>query len=515
LACTEGDLCVAGACAGQPVVCNDGLTCTADSCDTATGECLYTPQHALCNDQNPCTDDLCVPGVGCVYTPDNTNVCADELFCNGVELCIKGTCKGGQLPCGDSIDCTADSCNEAKDVCVHVPDDSLCQDALVCNGIEYCDRTKGCKPRPPVVCNDGVACTIDVCVEPGGTCTYTPGDTSCQDDLFCNGEEVCHPTHGCLPGTPVDCDDGALCSTDECNESTDVCDNHCDVPDLTCTDQVFECDNVGEFLPPVIDDDCSENPVATCTEIITPGKLPQERKITRSCSFTNDCSSTGTCQQVINVQDTTPPEIICPPDRSFECDGIGDSGQPIVSDNCDPDPQVTVEVETIEGDCTPNVAGIGVPPKLIKINTFTATDGGATMTATGDATGNVSICEQRIEIVDTHGPLFVDCPASVSGCVDQPLVFVPPSCTDTCGSCLVTCTRSDGLPLAAPVTPGLTISCTSRDECNNASAPCTVSVDTINCDEIPALSLWGLAILALLLMIAAKLRFSRNTLLNT
>jgi len=73
----------------------------------------------------------------------------------------------------------------------------------------------------------------------------------------------------------------------------------------------------------------------------------------------------------------------------------------------------------------------------------------------------------------------------------------------------VNCTRSDGLPLAAPVSDGLTISCTSLDECNNVSAPCTVSVDTINCDEIPTLSHWGLAILAMLLLIAAKLRFVR------
>jgi hypothetical protein len=41
-ACTSGDVCGGGACAGSPVDCNDGFACTADSCDPIAG-CVNKP----------------------------------------------------------------------------------------------------------------------------------------------------------------------------------------------------------------------------------------------------------------------------------------------------------------------------------------------------------------------------------------------------------------------------------------------------------------------------------------
>lgn len=40
--CTAGDMCLAGSC-GRPVMCDDLDTCTLDSCDPATGQCLLQP----------------------------------------------------------------------------------------------------------------------------------------------------------------------------------------------------------------------------------------------------------------------------------------------------------------------------------------------------------------------------------------------------------------------------------------------------------------------------------------
>ena len=42
-------------------------------------------------------------------------------------------------------------------------------------------------------------------------------DADCDDGLFCNGAETCDTGTGeCLPGTPVDCDDGVGCTVDAC-----------------------------------------------------------------------------------------------------------------------------------------------------------------------------------------------------------------------------------------------------------------------------------------------------------
>jgi len=48
-----------------------------------------------------------------------------------------------------------------------------------------------------------------------------PDDSACDDGLWCNGQEVCDPELGCLPGTPPDC------SPYECDETSDQCLSTC------------------------------------------------------------------------------------------------------------------------------------------------------------------------------------------------------------------------------------------------------------------------------------------------
>ena len=53
-ACTQSDVCENGVCLGaNPVVCDDGIACTDDTCVTATGACQYTvktcPSGWTCN----------------------------------------------------------------------------------------------------------------------------------------------------------------------------------------------------------------------------------------------------------------------------------------------------------------------------------------------------------------------------------------------------------------------------------------------------------------------------------
>lgn len=69
--------------------------------------------------------------------------------------------------CDDGIDCTADTCERSTGLCDHRPDHESCHDALRCNGYEFCDAMLGCQPGiPNQDCNDGIACTIDLCIEP-------------------------------------------------------------------------------------------------------------------------------------------------------------------------------------------------------------------------------------------------------------------------------------------------------------------------------------------------------------
>ena len=94
-ACNGAETCVALTCqAGTPLVCNDGNPCTTDTCNQASG-CVATPvangtscsdgdacdgvelcqagacapgTPLVCNDGLACTSDTCAPVSGCVYT---------------------------------------------------------------------------------------------------------------------------------------------------------------------------------------------------------------------------------------------------------------------------------------------------------------------------------------------------------------------------------------------------------------------------------------------------------------
>ncbi|MCB9739712.1 MAG: SMP-30/gluconolactonase/LRE family protein, partial [Deltaproteobacteria bacterium] len=69
-ACTVGDVCdLAGQCGGKGKTCDDSSPCTDDACDPATGDCVYKNLNKACDDGDACTKgDVCVGGA-CVSGP--------------------------------------------------------------------------------------------------------------------------------------------------------------------------------------------------------------------------------------------------------------------------------------------------------------------------------------------------------------------------------------------------------------------------------------------------------------
>jgi hypothetical protein len=149
--------------------------------------------------------------------------CEDGLFCNGQELCVEGVCVEGESPdCSDGIYCTTDSCDEERRGCRHDPNHSVCDDGLFCTGQEVCQSGLGCvSGHSP--CDDGIECTVDICEEGDpGDCRVVLVDAACQDDVFCNGAEVCDPDRGCVAGGDP-CDDPFECTTSLCFEDERRC----------------------------------------------------------------------------------------------------------------------------------------------------------------------------------------------------------------------------------------------------------------------------------------------------
>ncbi|MEZ4300061.1 MAG: hypothetical protein R3B70_34255 [Polyangiaceae bacterium] len=192
----------------RPVTCNDGITCTIDTCNPADGTCTFTPNNAACS---------------------------GSFACNGAETCSPQTgCMQGVAPnCDDGVACTDDFCFEPDGSCFHSPQNNLCSDGQLCNGIEQCTPT-GCQAGAPFVCpSDGVACTEDICDPVQNTCVYTP-----HNDL-CNCGETCNAALGGC---------GNFCTVSTCQGKVYAC-GDCVDNDMDCaidsadTQCLGPCDN--------------------------------------------------------------------------------------------------------------------------------------------------------------------------------------------------------------------------------------------------------------------------------
>jgi hypothetical protein len=153
--------------------------------------------------------------------------CDDGSFCNGMELCLASICSAGtSVVCDDDVSCTSDFCDEPSDSCIHEPNDALCADDTVCNGIEICSATSGCVSGTPPNCDDGSVCTTDDCDALAG-CTNTP--LTCNDQNACTAD-ACDPLTGCA-STTITCSDGDACTADSCDSAAG-----CAFTPVTCSD---------------------------------------------------------------------------------------------------------------------------------------------------------------------------------------------------------------------------------------------------------------------------------------
>ena len=96
-ACTVFDACFSGTCTGQPQSCDDGVSCTHDTCNPATGQCAIVPDDGQCP-----AGATCQPGIGCecpVGMADCNGTCvdlqSDASHCGACNTFCPGVCSAG------------------------------------------------------------------------------------------------------------------------------------------------------------------------------------------------------------------------------------------------------------------------------------------------------------------------------------------------------------------------------------------------------------------------------------
>ena len=230
--------------------------CTPDPCSASGQACrvdgsgeaeCYVP---TCDDSNPCTDDSFEGGT-CVFTPRGDGTACSTTLCITGQTCTGIVCGGGgATDCDDGNACTVDSCDDVTgcesttdvnlvpddgvgctaDSCAtgfpeHVADDTRCDDAAWCTGVEMC------APSAPGA--DAAGCVVsDVPSAPGvdGPCGSwrcdEPSDrfvldalgagTSCNDGLACTTADQCDGSGACRGSVTATCgtsDPGDTCAS--------------------------------------------------------------------------------------------------------------------------------------------------------------------------------------------------------------------------------------------------------------------------------------------------------------
>ncbi len=135
-------------------------------------------------------------------------------------------------------------------------------------GMSEVDPTLGGPCSVDAQCDDGLACTFDACDAGLGRCRFVPDDSACQNGVVCDGQEICSNKNGCIAGEPKTCTDGSPCTIDTCDEATGSCttekrdadadgdpDLHCGGGD--CDDEApLVSSTQSEVCANSIDDDC-------------------------------------------------------------------------------------------------------------------------------------------------------------------------------------------------------------------------------------------------------------------
>ena len=481
--CSADDACADGACkAGVAVKCDDNNPCTTDSCDAKVG-CKYVANDATCNaDGNACTvgdqclDKICVAGklkacndnelctkdtcdpvsgdCGFASKPLEGQACdADGSNCTPEDLCVAGTCEAGKvLDCDDKNSCTIDKC-DAKSGCGHIANALPCDaDGDACTQNDQCDN-KVCTAGAKKSCDDGDACTSDVCdkatakcgnpaiIGCGGNCAkdvdcddsnpctddscvsakcvHKTNAASCDDGSKCTSADAC--TSGKCTGTALKCDDANACTDDVCDAKLGCAPTNnsapCDDGDSCTTGDACAGGKCANGKPKVCDDgdQCTKD---TCNPADGTCKFIGIAGCGVYCAKAVDCDDKNTCTdescqggKCVSINNT----IACDdtnPCTSPDVCGSGKCNSGAVK-NCNDNNQCT------DDSCD---AKTGACVNLGKAATSTCNDNNACTAGdncSGVGIGGAPVCTGVAKNCDDANACTTDtCNAASAGCVN-------------------------------------------------------------------------------------------------
>jgi hypothetical protein len=305
----------------------------------------------------------------------------------------------------------------------------------------------------------------------------------CDDDVTV----TCNPPSGTVLPVGITC---ITCTaTDDANNSTS-CEFCVTVTnkgplEIVVSDNItVECTSssgaIVDYPIPTVSETCEDNATIECTP--ASGSLFPMGTTTVTCTASEGSGSIiaqGTF--TVTVEDTKPPDIICPSDKIVECEtlqGTAVDFSVTATDTCDPAPVIA---------CNPPSGTVFAPGS-------TTVECSAT-----DATGNQSLCTFTVSVIDTQPPI-ISCPADIRKECEAPTgtpVTFAVDAIDACGAPVdeLVCTPASGSVFAPGIT---TVTCRATDGSGNSSEcdftitvvdttppeiTCSQDCVTIECDQ--------------------------------
>lgn len=172
------------------------------ACDGQCVDPTTDPEHCGgcgfgCSATHFCDQGRCVPTPVCGPRAASPVACDDADRCNGTYECFDGQCAqtSGPRRCDDGVACTVSECDPATGGCRNTPDDTLCDQGMVC------DERQGCiTPCPYAPCSVAQQCgcaanqTCSPDASGAGACSiggFSLLGTSCVHSTECAAGLVC------------------------------------------------------------------------------------------------------------------------------------------------------------------------------------------------------------------------------------------------------------------------------------------------------------------------------------
>jgi hypothetical protein len=192
----------------------------------------------------------------------------------------------------DNNECTRDLCVPETGACIKPSTLAACNDGTLCTSRDQCQVDAGCAGSP-VNCDDGNPCTSNQCA-PSTGCTYPNIPGSCDDGNSCTSNDVC--TNGVCQGVGVVCPVNNPCQSGTCssdggctyanvNDGTSCNDGNA----CTVTDQCRSGVCLGTAL------NCNDGNLCTTDSCNSATGCVNAVDTSRTCSTGNQCQLNEQC----------------------------------------------------------------------------------------------------------------------------------------------------------------------------------------------------------------------------